>query len=390
MACRAEAEDHAYLAATDLPAPATAAALHAPGAAGTHMLLPLPDALILPGERAALAVPAALLHPQQRATTLCVLGQQAPGALQLIGTLVLVTSARAQDAQRGVRLCTCLGLCRGRVAAVQRLPGGGGLLQASTLVLDGLEAGARLPREAACGASHLPRALWRCLDAERAAARVRAQWAAAGLRALPLPPACPPPVLAWFVLRALPSLDEGARRALLACGSVSEVLRREASALAALAARGGRVALDCACGAAVVRDEAAALASPFGGAAGGAAGAAAAATSGPPAAASSHVFVNPAGHSFRIFTARAVLPGAVQVHGPPTLAHTWFAGFAWEIAECAACGEHLGWRYSRPNGGGGGGGGGGGAFWGLRVESVSMRADAEAGGGAAADAEGAE
>jgi hypothetical protein len=181
-------------------------------------------------------------------------------------------------------------------------------------------------------------------------------------------------VLAWFVLRSLPTLDEGARRALLACGSVCEVLRREASALAALAARGGRVTLSCSsCRALVVQDDAAALASPFGGAGGEGGGGGGDGAS----AVSSHVFVNPSGQSFRIFTARSVVAGAVEAHGPPTLEFTWFAGFAWEAAECAACGEHLGWRYSRPSGGAG--------FWGLRVVSVSMRAEAQSGEAAGSD-----
>jgi len=26
---------------------------------------------------------------------------------------------------------------------------------------------------------------------------------------------------------------------------------------------------------------------------------------------------------------------------------TWFAGFAWRVALCRACGEHLGWSYHR-------------------------------------------
>lgn len=33
--------------------------------------------------------------------------------------------------------------------------------------------------------------------------------------------------------------------------------------------------------------------------------------------------------------------------GRPTTEHTWFAGYAWRIALCGRCGQHLGWRFER-------------------------------------------
>jgi hypothetical protein len=362
---------HAYLGRqSDLPALASSFP------AGTYPLLPC-EALVFPGERAALAVPSPLL---QRATTLCLLARGAPAAT---ATLIQVTSARAEDCGRAVQLCACTGLGRVRVLGVAR--GAGGLLLARTQALDtlgaeeGAGAAALPPREALAGAAHLPARLWRAVHAARLAEAVRAQWRGAGLRALPLPAACPPPVLAWGVLRCLP-VDEGVRREVFyTSASVCCVLRREAALLRALALQPPpplqppllqqqplpllRMArLSCRhCGVVVARESVAALASPLGGAGGGAASELGGGSQG------SHVFVNPAGASFRIFTVPRVAAGAVSVHGPPTLQHTWFPGMAWEGCVCC-CGEHLGWRYSSSER----------SFFGLSVEEVSIDLEAAA------------
>lgn len=65
-----------------------------------------------------------------------------------------------------------------------------------------------------------------------------------------------------------------------------------------------------------------------------------------------HTRINPGGwvHAFACF---ATAPGA-RARGPATTEHTWFLGHAWELAECQACGAHLGWRFT-----------GAGEFWGL-------------------------
>ncbi len=57
-----------------------------------------------------------------------------------------------------------------------------------------------------------------------------------------------------------------------------------------------------------------------------------------------HRRVNPGGIAFEvgIFT-RA--PGCRE-SGSPLAKDSWFAGYAWEIAVCGRCGEHLGWRFS--------------------------------------------
>lgn len=64
-------------------------------------------------------------------------------------------------------------------------------------------------------------------------------------------------------------------------------------------------------------------------------------------------FENPAGMVF-VIARFDEAPGCVA-EGEPTLEHTWFAGFAWQIANCRNCGAQLGWRFSD----------GSSAFWGL-------------------------
>jgi hypothetical protein len=56
-----------------------------------------------------------------------------------------------------------------------------------------------------------------------------------------------------------------------------------------------------------------------------------------------HVKKNPAGLVFRIGCYRAA-PGATG-WGDAFVEHTWFAGYAWQIALCADCGVHLGWAF---------------------------------------------
>ncbi|RCK80094.1 MAG: hypothetical protein OZSIB_3598 [Candidatus Ozemobacter sibiricus] len=57
-----------------------------------------------------------------------------------------------------------------------------------------------------------------------------------------------------------------------------------------------------------------------------------------------HVFTNPAGFVFEIGCFRQA-PGC-RALGQPTTEYTWFPGWAWQIAVCRGCGEHLGWAYS--------------------------------------------
>ena len=56
-----------------------------------------------------------------------------------------------------------------------------------------------------------------------------------------------------------------------------------------------------------------------------------------------HRVTNPLGLTFRIACFRAA-PGCGHA-GRETESHTWFPGFAWRVALCAGCGNHLGWRF---------------------------------------------
>ncbi|WP_309894379.1 hypothetical protein [Archangium sp.] len=38
-------------------------------------------------------------------------------------------------------------------------------------------------------------------------------------------------------------------------------------------------------------------------------------------------------------------PAEVKPASPPSAEASWFPGFVWEIALCAACGTHLGWCF---------------------------------------------
>lgn len=56
-----------------------------------------------------------------------------------------------------------------------------------------------------------------------------------------------------------------------------------------------------------------------------------------------HVVFNPAGMVFRVACFHDA-PG-VQTVGEASGEFSWFKGYAWRIAQCRACGIHLGWRY---------------------------------------------
>lgn len=59
-----------------------------------------------------------------------------------------------------------------------------------------------------------------------------------------------------------------------------------------------------------------------------------------------HTRTNPAGFTFTFGCFREA--AGCTVVGAPTLEHTWFHGYAWRIALCAACEQHLGWRFQAP------------------------------------------
>ncbi len=56
-----------------------------------------------------------------------------------------------------------------------------------------------------------------------------------------------------------------------------------------------------------------------------------------------HTRVNPSGFVFH-FGCFARAEGCLVI-GPPTAEASWFPGFVWEHALCAACKTHLGWAF---------------------------------------------
>jgi len=56
-----------------------------------------------------------------------------------------------------------------------------------------------------------------------------------------------------------------------------------------------------------------------------------------------HVVFNPAGMIFRVWCFADAL--GLRLVGAPSEDFTWFKGYVWQIALCAQCGTHLGWRY---------------------------------------------
>jgi hypothetical protein len=71
-----------------------------------------------------------------------------------------------------------------------------------------------------------------------------------------------------------------------------------------------------------------------------------------------HTRLNPYGIVFH-FGCFAVAEGCL-VRGPPTAEDSWFAGYVWEFAYCAACHAHLRWAFH-----------GDGSFFGLVLDRLS-------------------
>lgn len=56
-----------------------------------------------------------------------------------------------------------------------------------------------------------------------------------------------------------------------------------------------------------------------------------------------HTFANPAGIVYEVVCFSAAR--GCRVVGTPTEEFTWFPGFSWRYALCAACASHMGWYY---------------------------------------------
>lgn len=56
-----------------------------------------------------------------------------------------------------------------------------------------------------------------------------------------------------------------------------------------------------------------------------------------------HSFRNPAGIDVRVVCFQAA--DGVHGDGEPSTVWTWFPGYAWQVAYCKHCGDHLGWLF---------------------------------------------
>lgn len=75
-----------------------------------------------------------------------------------------------------------------------------------------------------------------------------------------------------------------------------------------------------------------------------------------------HVRVNPAGVSYS-FACYREAPGCTVI-GEATSEFSWFRGYRWRLALCAACGEHIGWHFAGET-----------PFFGLIVNRLLFEAD---------------
>jgi len=82
------------------------------------------------------------------------------------------------------------------------------------------------------------------------------------------------------------------------------------------------------------------------------------------------IYVNPNGHLHETLTLHRAT--GLRCITRPSTEFSWFPGYAWEIAQCAHCSSHMGWRFTaarrglRPA-----------AFWGICRRSLAVRSDAE-------------
>lgn len=45
-------------------------------------------------------------------------------------------------------------------------------------------------------------------------------------------------------------------------------------------------------------------------------------------------------------TVYTILQGSLYIYDESSTEYSWFPGYAWQIAQCADCQTHIGWRFS--------------------------------------------
>jgi cereblon len=58
-------------------------------------------------------------------------------------------------------------------------------------------------------------------------------------------------------------------------------------------------------------------------------------------------FVNPGGHVHETLTVYRAKN--LRLTGTPSTEYSWFPGYAWTIAECGRCYNHIGWKFTATN-----------------------------------------
>jgi len=248
-------------------------------------------------------------------------------SIHKLGTLVRLDSC-SPDGKFG----RVTGQQRCKILGLHSIRGAQALLVSRLLVLDpplGDDSLERLPKDFRWGA-HLDPRITSGLCARELCDKLKRAWLARGLPPIELPEGSPPSAFAWLALRALPMSSEAKKEIFLSPNCVA-LLRCELELLKTHL----KLQLVCAdCGTVFVENEED-LANPFEGRTDG-------------SGCTSHVFVNPAGHSFRVFTAKSLKEGALVEFsgGPPSLDHSWFNGYGWNNMWCTGCGNSLGWKFS--------------------------------------------
>uniref|UniRef100_A0A0X3P211 Protein cereblon n=3 Tax=Schistocephalus solidus TaxID=70667 RepID=A0A0X3P211_SCHSO len=76
-------------------------------------------------------------------------------------------------------------------------------------------------------------------------------------------------------------------------------------------------------------------------------------------------YVNPHGIVFDMLTLSRVIQGSIELVGDSSTDYSWFPGYAWTIAQCAGCYNHVGWLFTatsedlRPR-----------MFWGIKRDAI--------------------
>lgn len=60
-------------------------------------------------------------------------------------------------------------------------------------------------------------------------------------------------------------------------------------------------------------------------------------------------YCNPAGYIHETLTVKKVLDDSLSIVERPSTDFSWFPGYAWQIAICAVCSSHIGWKFTAKN-----------------------------------------